>query len=136
MSRLYWSNFPEAKRPRGGTRTLCSSFTREDLPTPEYPETSTSSGTRFDDAIEGCEQRLDLAVPPVSFSGIRNRSDVSSSPSGKSSMRPLPFGEAAPQVAFHAGRGLVALFGGLGEQLHDDCGDGPGRVDPLAGRHG
>src|SRR2546427_5990171 len=44
MSRLYWSNLPEAKRPRGGTSTLCSSLTTDDLPMPEYPETSTSSG--------------------------------------------------------------------------------------------
>ncbi len=44
MSRLYWSNLPEAKRPRRGTSTLCSSFTTDDLPMPEYPDTSTSSG--------------------------------------------------------------------------------------------
>src|SRR5260370_21280047 len=44
MSRLYWSNLPDAKRPRGGTSTLWSSLTTEDLPMPEYPETSTSSG--------------------------------------------------------------------------------------------
>src|SRR6266851_4442853 len=43
MSRLYWSNLPDANRPRGGTSALCSSFTTEDLPIPEYPETSTSS---------------------------------------------------------------------------------------------
>ena len=35
ISRLYWSNLPEANRPRGGTSTLCSSFTTEDLPIPE-----------------------------------------------------------------------------------------------------
>src|SRR5438477_14367 len=43
MSRLYWSNLPDAKSPRGGTSTLWSSLTTEDLPMPEYPETSTSS---------------------------------------------------------------------------------------------
>ena len=43
MSRLYWSNLPEAKSPRGGTSALCSSLTTEDLPMPEYPQTSTSS---------------------------------------------------------------------------------------------
>ena len=44
-------------------------------------------------------------------------------------MRPsaLPFGQAAPQIALDAGRGLVALLGGLGEQLHDD------RRRPAAG---
>ena len=43
-------------------------------------------------------------------------------------MRPLrlPFGKAAPQIALEAGRGLVALLGGLGEQLHDDRRDGAG----------
>ena len=35
---------PAANSPRGGTSTLCSSLTTEDLPMPEYPETSTSSG--------------------------------------------------------------------------------------------
>ena len=35
MSRLYWSNLPEANRPRDGTRALCSSFATEDLPIPE-----------------------------------------------------------------------------------------------------
>ena len=35
MSRLYWSNLPDANRPRCGTSALCSSFTTEDLPIPE-----------------------------------------------------------------------------------------------------
>src|SRR6478736_1761183 len=47
MSRLYWSNLPDANSPRGGTSALCSSFTTEDLPMPEYPDTSTSSGVPF-----------------------------------------------------------------------------------------
>ena len=40
-------------------------------------------------------------------------------------MRPcdFPFRKAAPQIALDAGRGLVALLGSLGEQLHDDCRD-------------
>jgi len=32
MSRLYWSNLPDAKRPRGGTSGLWSSLTTADLP--------------------------------------------------------------------------------------------------------
>src|SRR5260370_29619849 len=44
MSRLYWSNLPDANRPRGGTSALCSSFTTEDLPMPEYPDTSITIG--------------------------------------------------------------------------------------------
>jgi len=35
MSRVYWSNFPDAKRARGTTRTLCNSCTTADLPMPE-----------------------------------------------------------------------------------------------------
>ncbi|MNL65013.1 hypothetical protein D3C87_1892920 [compost metagenome] len=35
ISRLYWSNLPEANNPRGGTSTRCSSLTTEDLPMPE-----------------------------------------------------------------------------------------------------
>ena len=64
---------------------------------------------------------------------------MSCSPSGKSSIRPLrlPFGQAAPQIALQAGRGLVALLGRLGEQLHDDRRDGAGDVrQPLAGGTG
>jgi AraC family transcriptional regulator len=43
MSRLYWSNLPAAKSPRGATRTLFSSLTIDDLPMPEYQETSANS---------------------------------------------------------------------------------------------
>ena len=47
----------------------------------------------------------------------------------------LPIGKAAPQVALDAGRGLVALLGRLGEQLHDDRGDRVrDSLQPLAGR--
>ena len=35
ISRLYWSNFPEMKIPRGRTIALCSSCTTADLPIPE-----------------------------------------------------------------------------------------------------
>ena len=53
-------------------------------------------------------------------------------------MRPLrlPFRQAAPKIALDAGGGLVALLGGLGEQLHDDRRDAARNAsDPLAGRH-
>jgi len=47
----------------------------------------------------------------------------------------LPIGQTAPQVALEAGRGLVALLGRLGEQLHDDPGHGgQDSLDPLGGR--
>ena len=32
----------------------------------------------------------------------------------------FPFSQAAPEIALDAGGRLVALLGGLGEQLHDD----------------
>src|ERR1700729_2692942 len=118
MSRLYWSNLPDAKSPRGGTSTLCSSLTTEDLPIPEYPETSTSSGapllmTRSKPPSKVSSSR----ARPYSFSGIRSRSgerelvDV---------ILGFPLGQAAPQIARHASRRLVALLGSLGEQFHDD----------------
>ena len=47
MSRLYWSNLPDANPPRGGTSAFCSSLTSEDLPMPAYPDTSTSSVAPF-----------------------------------------------------------------------------------------
>ena len=47
----------------------------------------------------------------------------------------LPCGKAAPEVARQAGRGLVALLGGLGEQLQDDGREyGRDSRQPLAGR--
>jgi hypothetical protein len=60
---------PDAKRPRGGTSTLWSSLTTEDLPIPEYPETSTNSGVPLAsyDAAEGSKQCSDLARSPVQF---------------------------------------------------------------------
>ena len=50
---------------------------------------------------------------------------MSCSPSGNvvDAFAGLPFSQAAPQIAFEAGGGLVALLGCLGEQLHDDCRD-------------
>ena len=32
----------------------------------------------------------------------------------------LPFGQAAAQIVLEAGGGLIAVLGGLREQLHDD----------------
>ena len=52
-------------------------------------------------------------------------------------MRPIgfPLGQAAPQILLDTGGGLVALFGTLGEQLHDEFGNSFGdRFQPLAGR--
>ena len=41
--------------------------------------------------------------------------------------------EAPPQIGLDAGGGLVAILGGLGEQLHDDRRERPRDAgDPLA----
>jgi len=41
-----------------------------------------------------------------------------------------------PEVALQAGRGLVAVLGRLGQQLHDDGRDDAGHIlQPLGGRH-
>src|ERR1700757_813865 len=87
MLRLYWSNLPDANKPRSGTSALCNSLTTEDLPTPEYPETSTNSGlplatTRLNEVSKVSISRS----RPYNFSGIRKRSGVSYWPSGKGSM--------------------------------------------------
>ena len=36
----------------------------------------------------------------------------------------LPFGKTTPQIPLHTGCGLIMLLGHLGEQLHDDPGNG------------
>src|SRR5215468_5965781 len=75
MSRLYWSNLPDAKRPRGGTSDLCSSLTTEDLPIPEYPETSTNSGLPLATTRSKQVSRVSIShARPYNFSGISSRS--------------------------------------------------------------
>ena len=109
-----------------GPASLCSSLTTEDLPMPEYPETSTSSGMpRGDDPIERGKEGGDLARAAVQFLRDQEPSRHVVLAERKSSMRPLrlPFGEASPKIALDARGGLVALLGGLGEQLHDDGGN-------------
>src|ERR1700722_9753957 len=89
MSRLYWSNLPDAKRPRDGTCTLWSSLTTDDLAIPEYPETSTSSGLPL--ATTRSQEASKVSISPTSpynFSGIKSRSGTSYSPSANSSTRP------------------------------------------------
>jgi len=49
----------------------------------------------------------------------------------------LPFGEASFEVGFDTGRRLIALLGGLGEKLQDDCRDrGRDSLRSFAGLHG
>ena len=129
MSRLYWSNLPAAKRPRGGTSALCSSLTTADLPMPAV------AGDQHQlwhparhDAVEGSEQRVDLARAPIEFLGHHEpvRRVVCAEREGVDPALGLPLSQAAPEVALEASRGLIAVLGRLGEQLHDDRRDGAG----------
>src|ERR1700758_480909 len=78
-----------------------------------------------DDLLEGVEQGLDLPLSPVQFLG--NQKPVGrvllAQWEGANSVLSFPFGKAAPEIALHAGRSLVALLGGLREQLRHDRGD-------------
>jgi hypothetical protein len=71
----------------------------EDFPMPEYPETNTNSGTVPDDAVEGGDQHLDVALLPYSLSGISSRSGVSCWCREIVDAAPkLPFGKTTPQI--------------------------------------
>ena len=63
---------------------------------------------------------------PYSCSGIRSRSGciVFAEREVFDPALRFPFGKAVLEVTLEAGCGLVALFGRLGEQLHDDRRDG------------
>ena len=82
------------------------------------------------DAVEGGEQSVNLAVPSVQLLGDREairgvasaRSEVIDPPLG------LPLGQAAPKIDLNSHRCLIPLLRRLGEQLHRDRGD--------RGRHG
>ena len=124
MSRLYWSNLPDAKRPRGGTSTLWSSLTTEDLPIPEYPETSTNSGLPLSTTRSKEASKISISCcSPVQFLGNqepvwrvvfaqREFVDVALS---------FPFSKATPKITFSAGCCLVAFLSSLRQQLHDDA---------------
>ena len=83
-----------------------------------------------DDAIEGGEQGLDLARPAVQLLGYQEAVRRVLFAEGKRFDAPLtlPFGKAAPKILLDADGGLVALLGGLGEQLHDDPGNRRGDI--------
>src|ERR1700722_14096951 len=82
------------------------------------------------DAVEGGEQSVNLAVPPVQLLGdyeaircvVSARSEVIDPPLG------LPLGQATPKIALDSNRCLVPVLRRLGEQLHRDRAD--------RGRHG
>ena len=61
--------------PFDGLTAFCSSFTTDDLPIPEYPETNTSSESAIGgDMLECREQRLDALLAPVQLLG--NSQDI------------------------------------------------------------
>src|SRR5215469_10500256 len=74
-------------------------------------------GATDDDAIEGGEQGVDLALPSVEFLG--NQQPVGLIVfAGRKIVYPalrLPFDQAAAKVAFEASRRLIAVFGPLRE---------------------
>src|SRR5262245_51641677 len=79
-------------------------------------------GSSADDPIEGSEQGVDLALPPIKL--LRDQE-----PAGRivfaewkiinPALR-VPFGLAVAKVGFETSGGLIAIFGSLREQFHDD----------------
>ena len=74
------------------------------------------------DPVEGREQGVDLALPPVQL--LRDQQPVrrvvgSQRKRIDAAMR-LPFRQAPPKIGLQAGGGLVALLSVLGEELHGD----------------
>ncbi len=94
------------------------------MPTPEYPETRTSSGSPPGyNAIERSEQGVDFGFSPVQF--LWNQQPIWRVMFAKgefvdATLR-FPFSETAPKITLDAGCCLVALLSRLGEQLHDEC---------------
>src|SRR6476619_2737293 len=112
MSRLYWSNLPDANKPRGGTSGLWSSLTTDDLPMPEYPETSTNSGQQPVRRVMFAKWKLIDAAPR------------------------FPFIKTASKIARSARCCLISLLSRLGEQFHHDCrNQARYTVQPLSWRH-
>ena len=89
------------------------------------------------DPVEGREQGVDLALPAVEL--LRDQQPVRHVVSAErervdAAMR-LPFRQAAPEIGLDARGGLVALLGGLGQQLHHDRRERRRDArDPLVGR--
>ena len=89
------------------------------------------------DPVEGGEQRFDLALAAVER--LRDQQPVRHVVRAErerldAAVR-LPFRQAPPQIDREARGGLVAVLGGLGEQLHHDRRERPRDArDPLVGR--
>ena len=74
------------------------------------------------DAVEGGEEGVNLAVPPVQLLGDREaiRGVVSARSEVIDPALGLPLGQAAPKIALNSHRCLIPLLRRLGEQLHRD----------------
>src|ERR1700675_1427030 len=81
-----------------------------------------------DYAIEAGEQGLCLARPSVQLLGKQQPIGrvVLAKRKGVDASFTLPFGKTVPKITLDASCGLVALLGGLREQLYDDFGDRSG----------
>jgi hypothetical protein len=93
----------------------------------------------LNDAVEGGEQRPDLALTSVQF--LRNQKAVWPVMFSQREIVDfaslLPCGKTTPEVALEARRGLITLFRSLGKPLHNDCRDRDRHVlRPLVGRYG
>ena len=100
MSRLYWSNLPEANSPRGGTSALCSSWTSDGLADPGIAgHQHQLRRAAADDAVEGGEQGVDLALAPVQLLGDQEpvRGVVLAERESADAALGLPVGQAAPR---------------------------------------
>src|SRR6266403_1030612 len=79
------------------------------------------------DPVEGSEQSVDLALPAVEF--LRDQQPVryvaTAEREGLDPAMRLPLRQAAPKIGLNTSGGLVALLGGLGEELHHDCRERP-----------
>ena len=66
MSRLYWSNLPDANRPRGGDERLVQLVHDGGLADPGIAgDEHELHGAGRHDLVEGSDQRVDLALPAV-----------------------------------------------------------------------
>ena len=81
-----------------------------------------------DDAIEGRDESLDLALAPIELLRDQQllRPVLGAQREGIDAAPAFPCAQAPPQIGLEAGRRLVAVLARLGEQLHDDPRDGAG----------
>jgi hypothetical protein len=87
------------------------------------------------DAVEGSHQRVDLALAPVQ--PLRDdqtvRRVLGAQREWLDAAGRVPGQTAPPQIDRETGGGLVAILGGLGEELHHDRGEARDAGNPLIG---